>query len=57
MWGSVGFGIFGISSGYLVDLFSRGEMEKNYSVVFLILVLAMILDMIVSSTLQKVSLR
>lgn len=53
MWGSIGFGIFGISAGYLVDLFSMGKAEKDYTSVFYILLIAMAVDIIVSSTLKK----
>ncbi|XP_046411024.1 major facilitator superfamily domain-containing protein 6 isoform X1 [Neodiprion fabricii] len=53
MWGSIGFGIFGISAGYLVDLASIGKLEKDYSSIFYIMLIAMALDVIVSSTLKK----
>lgn len=54
MWGSIGFGIFGISAGYLVDISSRGETAMDYSVIFYITLIAMILDMAVSSKLKNV---
>lgn len=54
MWGSIGFGIFGISAGYLVDVFSQGAIQKDYSCIFYIMLIAMIFDMIVSATLKKV---
>ncbi|EFN78694.1 major facilitator superfamily domain-containing protein 6 [Harpegnathos saltator] len=53
MWGSIGFGIFGISAGYLVDVFSEGQSEKNYDCIFYMMLVAMILDFIVSTTLRK----
>ncbi|XP_011314216.1 major facilitator superfamily domain-containing protein 6 [Fopius arisanus] len=53
MWGSIGFGIFGISAGYLVDVFSRGQGVKDYTCIFYIMLIAMIFDMIVSATLKK----
>ncbi|XP_014474838.1 PREDICTED: major facilitator superfamily domain-containing protein 6 [Dinoponera quadriceps] len=53
MWGSIGFGIFGISAGYLVDVFSKGQNEKNYDCIFYIMLIAMILDFIASATLRK----
>ncbi|XP_043481994.1 major facilitator superfamily domain-containing protein 6 isoform X1 [Leptopilina heterotoma] len=56
MWGSIGFGIFGISAGYLVDVFSRDETNKDYTCIFYIMLVAMIFDMIVSATLTKRSL-
>lgn len=54
MWGSIGFGIFGISAGYLVDVFSEGRYEKDYSCIFYIMLIAMMLDIVVSATLKKV---
>ncbi|XP_012138010.1 sugar baby transporter isoform X2 [Megachile rotundata] len=53
MWGSIGFGIFGISAGYLVDVFSKGQSEKDYSCIFYIMLIVMIFDIIVSATLRK----
>ncbi|CAD1479928.1 unnamed protein product, partial [Heterotrigona itama] len=53
MWGSIGFGIFGISAGYLVDLFSEGKLQKDYSCIFYIMLVIMVLDIIVSATLKK----
>ncbi|XP_012279437.1 major facilitator superfamily domain-containing protein 6 [Orussus abietinus] len=55
LWGSIGFGIFGVLAGYLVDVFSRGHAEKDYSCIFFIMLTAMILDIIVSATLRKTS--
>lgn len=56
MWGSIGFGIFGISAGYLVDLFSEGKLQKDYTCIFYIMLVIMVLDIIVSATLRKVKL-
>ncbi|XP_032671290.1 major facilitator superfamily domain-containing protein 6 [Odontomachus brunneus] len=53
MWGSIGFGIFGISAGYLIDVFSGGESEKNYNCIFYMMLIMMIFDFIVSTTLRK----
>ncbi|KOC63116.1 Major facilitator superfamily domain-containing protein 6 [Habropoda laboriosa] len=53
MWGSIGFGIFGISAGYLVDVFSEGKLEKDYTCIFYIMLVIMIFDIIVSTTLRK----
>nr|XP_034183921.1 major facilitator superfamily domain-containing protein 6 [Osmia lignaria]XP_034183929.1 major facilitator superfamily domain-containing protein 6 [Osmia lignaria]XP_034183937.1 major facilitator superfamily domain-containing protein 6 [Osmia lignaria]XP_034183947.1 major facilitator superfamily domain-containing protein 6 [Osmia lignaria]XP_034183956.1 major facilitator superfamily domain-containing protein 6 [Osmia lignaria]XP_034183966.1 major facilitator superfamily domain-containing pr len=53
MWGSIGFGIFGISAGYLVDVFSEGRTQKDYSCIFYIMLIMMIFDIIVSATLRK----
>ncbi|KAG8038286.1 hypothetical protein G9C98_006613, partial [Cotesia typhae] len=55
LWGYIGFGIFCISTGYLVDLFSRGIPDKDYSCIFYIMLVGMIFDIIVSGTLDKKS--
>lgn len=34
LWGSVGWGVFSIISGLLVDEFSNGNATKNYSIIF-----------------------
>ncbi|XP_015438217.1 PREDICTED: major facilitator superfamily domain-containing protein 6 [Dufourea novaeangliae] len=52
MWGSIGFGIFGISAGYLVDVFSDGK-QKDYTCIFYIMLITMILDIVMSATLKK----
>ncbi|XP_026666852.1 major facilitator superfamily domain-containing protein 6 [Ceratina calcarata] len=53
MWSSIGFGIFGTSAGYLVDLFSEGKFQKNYSCIFYIALVIMIFDVLTSTTLRK----
>nr|XP_033340940.1 major facilitator superfamily domain-containing protein 6 isoform X1 [Megalopta genalis]XP_033340941.1 major facilitator superfamily domain-containing protein 6 isoform X1 [Megalopta genalis]XP_033340942.1 major facilitator superfamily domain-containing protein 6 isoform X1 [Megalopta genalis]XP_033340943.1 major facilitator superfamily domain-containing protein 6 isoform X1 [Megalopta genalis] len=53
MWSSVGFGIIGISAGYLVDTFSEGKSYKDYTCIFYIMLVIMILDIIVSTTIKK----
>lgn len=54
MWGSIGFGIFGVSAGYLVDIFSAGKLQKDYTCIFYIMLIIMIFDIIISTTLRKV---
>lgn len=34
LWGAVGWGLFSIISGILVDEFSNGDSTKNYSIIF-----------------------
>ncbi|XP_076170167.1 sugar baby transporter isoform X2 [Ptiloglossa arizonensis] len=53
MWSSISFGIFGLSAGYLVDTLSEGKFEKDYTCIFYIMLVAMILDIAVSATLKK----
>lgn len=57
MWGSIGFGIFGISAGYLVDMFSEGQFQKDYTCIFFMMLVFMILDIIMSARLRKVRLK
>lgn len=52
LWGAVGWGTFSILAGILVDEFSRGQMKKDYTVVFYILLVMMALDILVSSRLK-----
>lgn len=53
MWGSIGFGLLGATAGYLVDIFSNGEFQKDYTCIFIILLIFMIFDIITSITLKK----
>lgn len=55
LWGAVGWGIFSVLTGWLVDLFSEGETMKNYSVAFYMMLVLILLDIMVSGKL-KVSL-
>lgn len=52
LWGSVGWGVISIFSGFLVDAFSKDEVVKDYSVLFYIMLVMIAFDMLVSSKLQ-----
>ena len=52
LWGTVGWGIFAIISGLLVDEFSNGSAQKDYTVVFYLMLIMLIFDVIVSSRLK-----
>ncbi|GAB0093197.1 major facilitator superfamily domain-containing protein 6-A [Sergentomyia squamirostris] len=52
LWGAVGWGTFSIIAGVLVDKFSEGQAMKDYTVVYYMMLIFLILDMIVSSKLQ-----
>jgi len=55
MYGSIGFGFFCISAGYLIDISSEElEHEKDYTWIFYLMLVAMIADIGVSATLKKV---
>lgn len=51
-WGSVGWGLFVIITGVLVDEFSGGKPQKDYTVAFYLMLVMLILDMLVSSRIQ-----
>jgi exosortase/archaeosortase len=52
LWGAVGWGLFAIISGLLVDEFSKGQAQKDYTVVFYMMIILLSLDVIVSSRLK-----
>ena len=52
LWGTIGWGTFAIISGLLVDEFSKGHAQKDYTVVFYLMLVMLILDVIVSSRLK-----
>ncbi|XP_063240921.1 major facilitator superfamily domain-containing protein 6-like isoform X2 [Bacillus rossius redtenbacheri] len=39
LWGSIGWGIFSLMTGALIDEFSRGKQKKDYTVMFYILLI------------------
>ena len=40
LWGTIGHGVFALSSGFLMDLFSRGELKTDFTVAFVIFAIA-----------------
>lgn len=52
MWGSIGWGIFSILSGFLIDKFSEGHIEKNYSVGFYMVLIIIAFDVFVSTKIK-----
>lgn len=52
LFGAVGWGIFSIIAGILVDGNSMNQSEKNYSVIFYLMFAALLPDMGVSSCLE-----
>jgi MFS family permease len=52
MFGSIGWGTFSIIAGLLVDKFSEGQSTKNYTVVFILTMVLIIFDMLVSAKLK-----
>lgn len=52
LWGAVGWGIFSVMAGLLVDAFSKGASVKNYSVAFYMMAVFFILGLFVSKKLK-----
>lgn len=52
MWGAVGWGIFSLLAGLLVDEMSRGESFKNYTGVFYMMLFLIAFDMLFSSNID-----
>lgn len=52
VWGSVGWGIFSLLAGYLVDAYSGGKVYKNYSVIYYLMAAALLPNTLVSSCLE-----
>lgn len=52
LWGAIGWGIFSIIAGTLVDRMSGFQYFKNYSVIYFLMAAALLPDMLVSSCLE-----
>lgn len=52
LWGSVGFGIFSLLAGSLVDLFSGNKVFKNYTVIYYLMAAALLPDTLISGCLE-----
>lgn len=52
MWGAIGWGIVALLAGTLVDAFSKGKTYKDYSVLFYLMLILMVMDMLVSKKLN-----
>lgn len=51
LWGSVGWGIFSLATGALIDHFSNGA-HKDYTIAFILMFVFMMGDVIVSCTIK-----
>ena len=54
VWGSIGWGLFTVIAGFLVDHGSQGD-TKNYSSSFILLVSLLLLDLVLTSLTIKIS--
>lgn len=52
LWGAVGWGTFSIIAGLLVDENSTVQSYKNYTVIFILMAIALLPDMLISSCLE-----
>lgn len=52
MFGALGWGIFSIAVGFLIDAASRHTFEKNYNPAFLLAAGMMVICLIVSTQLK-----
>lgn len=52
LWGAVGWGVFSIIAGVLVDRMSGFKYFKDYSVIYFLMAAALLPDMLVSSCLE-----
>lgn len=52
LWGSIGWGLFSVISGWLVDEWSQGHTQKNYTPVFYLMAVLLLLDVLISSRLK-----
>jgi MFS family permease len=52
LWGSIGWGTFSIISGLLIDKFSEGHTNKNYSVGFYLMIVLIGFDIFASSKIK-----
>jgi exosortase/archaeosortase len=52
VWGSIGWGIFSMLAGFLVDETSKGQTEKNYAVVFYMALVIIMIDLLVCTKLK-----
>lgn len=51
-WGAVGWGIFAIFSGWLVDLFSSSQVNKNYMPIHFLCLLVLLGNFCIASKLK-----
>uniref|UniRef100_A0A336LKW0 CSON013643 protein n=2 Tax=Culicoides sonorensis TaxID=179676 RepID=A0A336LKW0_CULSO len=52
LWGAVGWGTLAFLTGFLVDKVSRGSTEKDYTIIFYMVLFIILLDILISSRLQ-----
>lgn len=53
-WGAIGWGIFSIFAGWLLDLFSSSEVNKNYLPIYYLCLLVLLGNFFVASKLKVI---
>ena len=54
MWGSIGWGLFVVIAGALIDYSSKGQTQKDYTSSFILVAAILIIDLIVASQLKVI---
>ncbi|VVC36466.1 Major facilitator superfamily domain,Major facilitator superfamily associated domain [Cinara cedri] len=57
LWASFGWGTFSILIGWIVDLFSYGQREKDYSPIFVSCIILTVLNLIVTTQIEVVEVK
>ncbi|XP_063697661.1 major facilitator superfamily domain-containing protein 6-A [Culicoides brevitarsis] len=52
LWGAVGWGTLALITGFLIDKLSAKNAEKDYTVIFYLVLILILFDMLISSKLQ-----
>lgn len=50
-WGAIGWGIFSIFAGWLLDIFSSSDVNKNYLPIYFLCLLVLLCNFFVASKL------
>ena len=54
MWGSIGWGMFVVIAGALIDYASKGQVQKDYTSSFVLVLAILIIDILVASRLKVI---
>lgn len=52
LWGAVGWGLFTVIAGFIVDELSKTQFKKDYTIAFYIVVVNVLLSIVVSYQLK-----
>lgn len=57
LWGALGWGTFSLLAGYLVDVYSESQYEKDYTIAFFMVLGFLLIDVLVCTQLKVRSLK